>query len=70
MVFPVFQLWCGAGVNMSGGRTAAASELSKQVKGSQSSLDHLDSDGKVRRWRLEGAVALFPVVGFQDILFY
>lgn len=70
MVFPVLQLWCGACVNMSGGRTAAASELSKQVKGSQSSLDHLDSDGKVRRWRLEGAVALFPVVGFQDNLFY
>ncbi|XP_075880137.1 sperm associated antigen 9a isoform X2 [Nelusetta ayraudi] len=40
------KLWCGACVNMSGGRTAAASELSKQVKGSQSSLDHLDSDGK------------------------
>lgn len=52
---------------MSGGRTAAASELSKQVKGSQSSLDHLDSDGKVRRWRLGEVVALFPVVGLQDV---
>lgn len=43
---PVSQLWCAAGVNMSGGRT---SELCKQVKGSQSSLDHLDSDSKVMR---------------------
>lgn len=46
MVFlSVSQLWCAAGVNMSGGRT---SELTKQTKGSQSSLDQLEQDSKVR----------------------
>ncbi|XP_029015521.1 sperm associated antigen 9a isoform X3 [Betta splendens] len=37
------KLWCAAGVNMSGGRT---SELTKQTKGSQSSLDQLEQESK------------------------
>ncbi|XP_041634508.1 C-Jun-amino-terminal kinase-interacting protein 3-like [Cheilinus undulatus] len=38
------KLWCAAGVNMSGGK--ASSELSKQTKGSQSSLDQLEQESK------------------------
>lgn len=41
----VSQLWCAAGVNLSGGRIA---ELTKQTKGSQSSLDQLEQENKVR----------------------
>ncbi|KAF7659415.1 hypothetical protein LDENG_00298260 [Lucifuga dentata] len=40
------KLWCAAGVNLSGGRTLNTSDLSKQRKGSQSSLDQLDQDIK------------------------
>lgn len=39
------QLWCAAGVNLLGGRI---SELPKQTKGSQSSLDQLEQESKVR----------------------
>ncbi|XP_054861068.1 sperm associated antigen 9a isoform X3 [Amphiprion ocellaris] len=39
------KLWCAAGVNLSGGRTSP-SELSKQTKGSQSSLDQLEQENK------------------------
>ncbi|XP_034046841.1 sperm associated antigen 9a isoform X10 [Thalassophryne amazonica] len=35
------KLWCAAGINLSGGRT-----LSKQKKGSQSSLDQLETESK------------------------
>ncbi|XP_047427722.1 sperm associated antigen 9a isoform X4 [Mugil cephalus] len=38
------KLWCAAGVNLAGGRTS--SDLSKQTKGSQSSLDQLEQDSK------------------------
>lgn len=44
----VAQLWCAAGVNLSGGRALNPSEVTKQRKGSQSSLDQLDHDSKVR----------------------
>ncbi|KAK2833581.1 hypothetical protein Q5P01_017470 [Channa striata] len=37
------KLWCAAGVNMSGGRTP---EITKQTKGSQSSLDQLEQESK------------------------
>ncbi|GLD66712.1 C-Jun-amino-terminal kinase-interacting protein 4-like isoform X1, partial [Lates japonicus] len=37
------KLWCAAGVNLSGGRIA---ELTKQTKGSQSSLDQLEQENK------------------------
>uniref|UniRef100_A0A8C4P0U9 C-Jun-amino-terminal kinase-interacting protein 4 n=1 Tax=Dicentrarchus labrax TaxID=13489 RepID=A0A8C4P0U9_DICLA len=37
------KLWCAAGVNLSGERT---SELTKQTKGSQSSLDQLEQESK------------------------
>ncbi|KAM7372121.1 hypothetical protein PAMP_009314 [Pampus punctatissimus] len=40
------KLWCAAGVNLSGGRTLLTSELTKQTKGSQSSLDQLEQDSK------------------------
>ncbi|KAM6904991.1 sperm associated antigen 9a isoform 5-T5 [Xenentodon cancila] len=40
------KLWCAAGVNMSGGRTLPSSELSRQTKGSQSSLDQLEQENK------------------------
>ncbi|XP_061702027.1 sperm associated antigen 9a isoform X2 [Syngnathoides biaculeatus] len=40
------KLWCAAGVNLSGGRTSHQSELAKQMKGSQSSLDHLEQENK------------------------
>ncbi|XP_070787178.1 C-Jun-amino-terminal kinase-interacting protein 4-like, partial [Enoplosus armatus] len=40
------KLWCGAGVNLSGGRTLPTSELTKQTKGSQSSLDQLEQESK------------------------
>uniref|UniRef100_A0A3Q4APS2 C-Jun-amino-terminal kinase-interacting protein 4 n=1 Tax=Mola mola TaxID=94237 RepID=A0A3Q4APS2_MOLML len=40
------KLWCAAGVNLSGGRTAPTSELAKQTKGSQSSLDQLERESK------------------------
>ncbi|KAG8007050.1 C-Jun-amino-terminal kinase-interacting protein 4 [Nibea albiflora] len=40
------KLGCAAGVNLSGGRTAATSELAKQIKGSQSSLDQLEQESK------------------------
>lgn len=42
------QLWCAAGVNLSGGRTVPTSELTGQTKGSQSSLDQLEQESKVR----------------------
>lgn len=42
----VLQLWCAAGVNLSGGRTVLSSELSKQTKGSQCSLDQLEQENK------------------------
>ncbi|XP_062294380.1 sperm associated antigen 9a isoform X2 [Scomber scombrus] len=40
------KLWCAAGVNLSGGRSLPTSELTKQTKGSQSSLDQLEQDSK------------------------
>ncbi|XP_008299006.1 sperm associated antigen 9a [Stegastes partitus] len=40
------KLWCAAGVNLSGGRTLPSSELVKQTKGSQSSLDQLEQESK------------------------
>ncbi|XP_073349899.1 sperm associated antigen 9a isoform X3 [Pagrus major] len=40
------KLWCAAGVNLSGGRAALTSELAKQIKGSQSSLDQLEQESK------------------------
>ncbi|XP_029913051.1 sperm associated antigen 9a isoform X4 [Myripristis murdjan] len=40
------KLWCAAGVNLSGGRTSETSEVIKQRKGSQSSLDQLEQDSK------------------------
>ncbi|KAM7386725.1 hypothetical protein PAMA_009377 [Pampus argenteus] len=40
------KLWCAAGVNLSGGKTLLTSELTKQTKGSQSSLDQLEQDSK------------------------
>ncbi|XP_013867939.1 C-Jun-amino-terminal kinase-interacting protein 4 isoform X8 [Austrofundulus limnaeus] len=40
------KLWCAAGVNLSGGRTVLSSELSKQTKGSQCSLDQLEQENK------------------------
>ncbi|XP_061555902.1 sperm associated antigen 9a isoform X1 [Phycodurus eques] len=40
------KLWCAAGVNLFGGRTSHPSELAKQMKGSQSSLDHLEQENK------------------------
>uniref|UniRef100_UPI0037E99AB4 sperm associated antigen 9a isoform X2 n=1 Tax=Semicossyphus pulcher TaxID=241346 RepID=UPI0037E99AB4 len=40
------KLWCAAGVNLSGGRASPTSELSKQTKGSQSSLDQLEQESK------------------------
>ncbi|KAM4535650.1 sperm associated antigen 9a isoform 1-T1 [Fundulus diaphanus] len=40
------KLWCAAGVNLSGGRTVFSSELTKQIKGSQSSLDQLEQENK------------------------
>ncbi|XP_026021029.1 sperm associated antigen 9a isoform X2 [Astatotilapia calliptera] len=42
------KLWCAAGVNLSGGRAFSSSELSKQTKGSQSSLDQLEQESKDR----------------------
>ncbi|XP_029692725.1 C-Jun-amino-terminal kinase-interacting protein 4-like isoform X6 [Takifugu rubripes] len=42
------KLWCAAGVNLSGGRAAHASELIKQAGGSQSSLDQLEQENKER----------------------
>ncbi|KAA8584999.1 hypothetical protein FQN60_003693, partial [Etheostoma spectabile] len=38
------KLWCAAGVNLSGGRTLP--ELTRQMKGSQSSLDQLEQESK------------------------
>ncbi|TNN57643.1 C-Jun-amino-terminal kinase-interacting protein 4 [Liparis tanakae] len=38
------KLWCAAGVNLSGGKTL--SELMKQTKGSQSSLDQIEQESK------------------------
>ncbi|XP_057717470.1 sperm associated antigen 9a isoform X1 [Corythoichthys intestinalis] len=40
------KLWCAAGVNLSGGKTSHLSELAKQMKGSQGSLDHLEQESK------------------------
>uniref|UniRef100_A0AAQ4S372 C-Jun-amino-terminal kinase-interacting protein 4 n=2 Tax=Gasterosteus aculeatus aculeatus TaxID=481459 RepID=A0AAQ4S372_GASAC len=40
------KLWCAAGVNLCGGKTLP--ELMKQTKGSQSSLDQLGQESKVR----------------------
>uniref|UniRef100_A0AAQ6A6K0 C-Jun-amino-terminal kinase-interacting protein 4 n=1 Tax=Amphiprion ocellaris TaxID=80972 RepID=A0AAQ6A6K0_AMPOC len=45
------KLWCAAGVNLSGGRTSP-SELSKQTKGSQSSLDQLEQENKEKEKEL------------------
>ncbi|XP_061568696.1 sperm associated antigen 9a isoform X3 [Cololabis saira] len=45
------KLWCAAGVNMSGGRTVPSSELSRQTKGSQSSLDQLEQENKEKAER-------------------
>ncbi|XP_030590970.1 sperm associated antigen 9a isoform X3 [Archocentrus centrarchus] len=42
------KLWCAAGVNLSGGRPFSSSELFKQTKGSQSSLDQLEQESKDR----------------------
>uniref|UniRef100_A0A3Q2ZDE0 C-Jun-amino-terminal kinase-interacting protein 4 n=1 Tax=Kryptolebias marmoratus TaxID=37003 RepID=A0A3Q2ZDE0_KRYMA len=46
------KLWCAAGVNLSGGRTVLSSELSKQTKGSQCSLDQLEQENKAREKEL------------------
>uniref|UniRef100_A0A4W6E0T0 Sperm associated antigen 9a n=1 Tax=Lates calcarifer TaxID=8187 RepID=A0A4W6E0T0_LATCA len=43
------KLWCAAGVNLSGGRIA---ELTKQTKGSQSSLDQLEQENKEKEKEL------------------
>uniref|UniRef100_A0A3B3VCK5 C-Jun-amino-terminal kinase-interacting protein 4 n=1 Tax=Poecilia latipinna TaxID=48699 RepID=A0A3B3VCK5_9TELE len=40
------KLWCAAGVNLSGGRMVSSLEASKQIKGSQSSLDQLEQENK------------------------
>ncbi|XP_038554495.1 sperm associated antigen 9a isoform X1 [Micropterus salmoides] len=40
------KLWCAAGVNLSGGRTLPTSELTKQTKGSQNSLDQMEQESK------------------------
>ncbi|XP_028311433.1 LOW QUALITY PROTEIN: sperm associated antigen 9a [Gouania willdenowi] len=40
------KLWCAAGVNLCGGRSFFQSEITKQTKGSQSSLDQLEQDSK------------------------
>ncbi|XP_078140596.1 sperm associated antigen 9a isoform X3 [Centroberyx gerrardi] len=40
------KLWCAAGVNLSGGGTSETLELTKQRKGSQSSLDQLEQESK------------------------
>ncbi|MED6241708.1 C-Jun-amino-terminal kinase-interacting protein 4, partial [Ataeniobius toweri] len=40
------KLWCAAGVNLSGGRMVPSSEMTKQIKGSQSSLDQLEQENK------------------------
>ncbi|XP_047212996.1 LOW QUALITY PROTEIN: C-Jun-amino-terminal kinase-interacting protein 4-like [Girardinichthys multiradiatus] len=40
------KLWCAAGVNLSGGRRVPSSEMTKQIKGSQSSLDQLEQENK------------------------
>ncbi|XP_061741044.1 sperm associated antigen 9a isoform X5 [Nerophis ophidion] len=40
------KLWCAAGVNLFGCRTSIQSELPKQMKGSHSSLDHLEQENK------------------------
>ncbi|XP_038132554.1 sperm associated antigen 9a isoform X2 [Cyprinodon tularosa] len=40
------KLWCAAGVNLSGGWTVSSSEQTKQIKGSQCSLDQLEQDNK------------------------
>uniref|UniRef100_A0A3B5MM22 C-Jun-amino-terminal kinase-interacting protein 4 n=1 Tax=Xiphophorus couchianus TaxID=32473 RepID=A0A3B5MM22_9TELE len=40
------KLWCAAGVNLSGGRMVSSLEVSKQIKGSQSSLDQLEQENK------------------------
>uniref|UniRef100_A0A673AQ66 C-Jun-amino-terminal kinase-interacting protein 4 n=1 Tax=Sphaeramia orbicularis TaxID=375764 RepID=A0A673AQ66_9TELE len=46
------KLWCAAGVNLSGGRTSPSSDLSKQRKGSQSSLDQLEQETKEKEKEL------------------
>uniref|UniRef100_A0A3B4T6J3 C-Jun-amino-terminal kinase-interacting protein 4 n=1 Tax=Seriola dumerili TaxID=41447 RepID=A0A3B4T6J3_SERDU len=43
------KLWCAAGVNLCGGRI---SELTKQTKGSQSSLDELEQESKEKEKEL------------------
>lgn len=53
----LFQLWCAAGVNLCGGKTLP--ELMKQTKGSQSSLDQLGQESKVRLRDLK--VSLFSI---------
>uniref|UniRef100_A0A8C3G1V1 Sperm associated antigen 9a n=1 Tax=Cyclopterus lumpus TaxID=8103 RepID=A0A8C3G1V1_CYCLU len=45
------KLWCAAGVNLSGRKTLQ--ELMKQTKGSQSSLDQLEQESKVREQEKE-----------------
>ncbi|XP_037111714.1 sperm associated antigen 9a isoform X7 [Syngnathus acus] len=40
------KLWCAAGVNLSGGKASQPFEPAKQMKGSQSSLDHLEQENK------------------------
>ncbi|XP_044036360.1 sperm associated antigen 9a isoform X13 [Siniperca chuatsi] len=41
------KLWCGAEVNLSGGKSLPTSELTKQTKGSQSSLEQLEQENKL-----------------------
>ncbi|KAM3863459.1 sperm associated antigen 9a [Diretmus argenteus] len=40
------KLWCAAGVNVSGGKASETFEVTKQRKGSQSSLDQLEQESK------------------------
>lgn len=62
----VSQLWCAAGVNLSGGRIP---ELTKQTKGSQSSLDQLEQESKVRVSTLRKRLFLFSSVFCIIIMF-
>ncbi|XP_043957000.1 sperm associated antigen 9a isoform X1 [Gambusia affinis] len=50
------KLWCAAGVNLSGGRMASSLEVSKQIKGSQSSLDQLEQENKQEKGEKEPIV--------------
>uniref|UniRef100_A0A7N6F9X9 C-Jun-amino-terminal kinase-interacting protein 4 n=1 Tax=Anabas testudineus TaxID=64144 RepID=A0A7N6F9X9_ANATE len=48
------KLWCAAGVNLSGGKTL---DLTKQTKGSQSSLDQLEQETKEKELILQDEIS-------------